>query len=97
LQGPQGWTDERVIVFTEYRDTQTWLAGLLTARGLSDDRLGMLYGGLGDARRHQLKRAFQASPNRRARDRPPCGPARAHLRPRCPSERDFKIFFGART
>ncbi len=25
----QHWTDERVVVFTEYRDTQRWLAGLL--------------------------------------------------------------------
>lgn len=59
-----GWSDERVIVFTEYRDTQTWLAGLLTARGLGGDRLGLLYGGMDDARRDQLKRAFQAAPDR---------------------------------
>jgi len=58
------WTDERVIVFTEYRDTQTWLAGLLGARGFGGDRLGLLYGGMDDAGRDHLKRAFQAAPDR---------------------------------
>jgi superfamily II DNA or RNA helicase len=57
-------SDERVLVFTEYRDTQVWLAGLLGARGLGGDRLGMLYGGMDDAQRERLKDAFQASPDR---------------------------------
>ena len=62
---PEGeWTDERVVVFTEYRDTQVWLAGLLGARGLGGDRMGELYGGLDPARREHLKAAFQASPTR---------------------------------
>jgi ERCC4-related helicase len=62
---PNGsWTDERVVVFTEYRDTQVWLAGLLGARGLGGDRMGQLYGGLDPARREHLKAAFQASPSR---------------------------------
>ena len=40
---PDGrWSDERIVVFTEYRATQTWLAGLLEARGLGGDRLGLL-------------------------------------------------------
>jgi len=57
-------SDERVIVFTEYRDTQVWLAGLLAARGLGGDRLGLLHGGMDDARREHLKDAFQAAPDR---------------------------------
>jgi hypothetical protein len=63
---PDGdWADgERVIVFTEYTATQDWLAGLLTARGLGGDRLGLLYGGMEDHRREHLKAAFQASPDR---------------------------------
>ena len=62
---PQGeWTDERVIVFTEYRDTQVWLAGILDARGLAGERLGLLYGGLDEDRREHLKAAFQAKPDR---------------------------------
>ena len=55
---------ERVIVFTEYLDTQTWLAGLLEARGLGGDRLGLLRGGMDERRREHLKAAFQAAPDR---------------------------------
>lgn len=58
------WNDERIVVFTEYRDTQTWLAGLLNARGLGGDRLGLLYGGMDTAAREHLKAAFQAPPAR---------------------------------
>lgn len=62
---PDGtWNDERVVVFTEYRDTQIWLAGLLGARGLGGDRMGELYGGLDPTRRDRLKAAFQARPDR---------------------------------
>jgi len=62
---PDGkWNDERVVVFTEYRDTQIWLAGILGARGLGDDRLGLLYGGLEEKHREHLKAAFQAPPDR---------------------------------
>jgi superfamily II DNA or RNA helicase len=57
-------SDERVIVFTEYRDTQVWLAGILGARGLGGERLGLVYGGMDDARREHLKNAFQAAPDR---------------------------------
>src|SRR6202035_5837333 len=44
---PKGvWNDERVIVFTEYRDTQRWLVEHLTSRGLGGDRLEQMYGGM---------------------------------------------------
>ena len=55
---------ERVIVFTEYVDTQVWLTGLLQARGLGGDRLGLLHGGMDERRREHLKAAFQAAPDR---------------------------------
>jgi hypothetical protein len=55
---------ERVIVFTEYKATQQWLAGILTARGLGGDRLGLLFGGMDEKKREHLKAAFQASPDR---------------------------------
>ena len=32
-----GWNDERVIVFTEYRDTQKWLIDLLLTHGFGGD------------------------------------------------------------
>ena len=62
---PDGqWNDERVVIFSEYRDTQVWLAGLLGARGLGGEHLGLLYGGLEPGKREHLKAAFQASPER---------------------------------
>src|SRR5215218_5867613 len=47
--GRQAWTDERVIVFTEYRDTQRWLHEQLASR-LPDAgrRIALLHGGLDD-------------------------------------------------
>ncbi|MGH3222753.1 MAG: DISARM system SNF2-like helicase DrmD [Streptosporangiaceae bacterium] len=63
-QGGDRDSGDRVIVFTEYRATQTWLAGLLTARGFGGGRLGLLYGGMEEHRREHLKAAFQASPDR---------------------------------
>ncbi|MGH3998684.1 MAG: DISARM system SNF2-like helicase DrmD, partial [Pseudonocardiaceae bacterium] len=56
--------DERVIVFTEYVDTQRWLADLLESRGLGGDKLGLLFGGMDERRREHLKAAFQAAPDR---------------------------------
>ncbi len=57
------WSDERVIIFTEYRATQKWLHGLLAALGLAGgDRLLTLYGGMDTAEREAVKAAFQASP-----------------------------------
>jgi superfamily II DNA or RNA helicase len=61
---PEGvWSDERVIVFTEYRDTQVWLQELLAARGLGGDRVELLYGGMDVERRERIKAEFQASPD----------------------------------
>ncbi len=58
------WSDERVIIFTEYRATQKWLQTLLAARGLTQDgRLMTLYGGMDTAERERIKAAFQASPD----------------------------------
>jgi superfamily II DNA or RNA helicase len=57
-------SDTRVIVFTEYRDTQVWLAGVLAARELGGKRLGLLHGGMDPVRRDRLKDAFQAAPDR---------------------------------
>lgn len=59
-----GWTNERVIIFTEYRDTQRWLHQLLTTTGLGGgERLAMLYGGMPTDQRERVKAAFQASPD----------------------------------
>jgi ERCC4-related helicase len=58
------WSDERVIIFTEYRATQNWLQTLLAAEGLTEgERLMTLYGGMDDEKREQVKAAFQAHPD----------------------------------
>lgn len=61
---PNGtWSDERVIVFTEYRATQKWLIDVLTANGFGgQDRLMTIYGGMDADKREAVKAAFQASP-----------------------------------
>lgn len=56
------WTNERVVIFTEYRDTQLWLEQLLRAYGLGEDRLAMLHGGMDPQERELLRLAFQAAP-----------------------------------
>lgn len=62
---PNGrWNDERVVIFTEYRDTQRWLAELLVAHGLGGSRLQLLYGGQNEAERERIRNAFQADPER---------------------------------
>jgi ERCC4-related helicase len=59
------WTDERVIIFTEYRATQKWLHTLLSAQGLAgEERLMVLYGGMDEDDRERIKAAFQASPEK---------------------------------
>jgi superfamily II DNA or RNA helicase len=64
-----GWTGERVIIFTEYRDTQKWLHDLLLARGFggkNGERISLLYGGMDTETRERTKAEFQADPTRSA-------------------------------
>jgi superfamily II DNA or RNA helicase len=62
------WSNERVIIFTEYRATQNWLYGLLAREGFAEKgpdgekRLLMLYGGMDTRERETIKAAFQANP-----------------------------------
>lgn len=62
---PNGeWNDEKLIVFTEYRDTQAALFELLANRGLTaDDRVVMLHGSVSSEERTKIKEAFQADPS----------------------------------
>ncbi|MUL42053.1 helicase [Streptomonospora sp. PA3] len=56
------WTDERVVVFTEYRDTLDWLRDLLRQQGLGGDRVEVLHGGIATDERERLRLAFQKDP-----------------------------------
>ena len=58
------WNDERVVVFTEYRDTQRWLLDLLEKHGLAEaGRVELLYGGMDDDERASIMRSFQRDPS----------------------------------
>ncbi|MFC8566435.1 DISARM system SNF2-like helicase DrmD [Streptomyces sp. NPDC057245] len=62
--GPLGdWTDERVIVFTEYRDTQRWLYEQLIAAKYPKERIALLHGGQDPKEREEVKTVFQESPD----------------------------------
>ena len=57
------WTNERVVVFTEYRDTQIWLKDLLAQEGMAGEQVQLLFGGMEQQRREQLRLAFQEPPD----------------------------------
>jgi len=58
-----GWSDERVIIFTEYRATQKWLQDRFVSAGLADPgRLAIIYGGMDSDDRELVKAAFQSDP-----------------------------------
>jgi len=60
----EGRWDRRVIIFTEYRDTQDWLSRLLHDAGLADEgRLELLHGGMDADKRNQILAAFQTDPS----------------------------------
>lgn len=57
------WTNERVIIFSEYLSTQKWLIDILTQAGYGGpDRLMTIYGGMDKEKRETIKAAFQADP-----------------------------------
>lgn len=63
---PDGkWSNQRVIIFTEYRATQNWLQEVLASEGLTGgDRLLTMYGGMRSEEREAVKAAFQTAPEK---------------------------------
>ncbi|OJW60005.1 MAG: hypothetical protein BGO65_00265 [Afipia sp. 64-13] len=66
LDGQQ-WNRRRLIIFTEWEDTRSWLErrlreGLADTDGI-DDRIGVFSGATGSDRREQIKHAFNADPD----------------------------------
>ncbi|MDR3084344.1 MAG: DISARM system SNF2-like helicase DrmD [Streptomyces sp.] len=59
------WLNERIVVFTEYRDTQEWLYDLLQQEELTDGgRVERLHGGLSAEERERIRLGFQTDPSR---------------------------------
>ncbi len=59
---PTGESTERVIIFTEYRDTQRWLYERLLTAGYPAQRLALLHGGQDEQDREHVKNVFTADP-----------------------------------
>ncbi|MGI6656335.1 MAG: DISARM system SNF2-like helicase DrmD [Desulfobulbus sp.] len=57
------WNEKRVILFTEYRATHSWLHQILAANGYGGDRLMYLHGSMLPDEREAVKAAFQAHPD----------------------------------
>ncbi|MBB6173000.1 hypothetical protein HNR23_003060 [Nocardiopsis mwathae] len=60
------WGDQRVIVFTEYRDTQRWLHEQLNAAGYGGSdgrRIALLHGGQDPRERERVKSVFTDRPD----------------------------------
>lgn len=57
------WNGKRVILFTEYRATHTWLQQILATHGYGGDRLMYLHGSMPPDEREVVKAAFQAHPD----------------------------------
>jgi len=62
LRPDSQWNDKRVILFTEYRATHSWLFEILTGEGFGKECLMILHGGMDTEEREQVKAAFQADP-----------------------------------
>jgi superfamily II DNA or RNA helicase len=63
LKSDGRWNGKRVILFTEYRATHSWLHQILTANGYGGDRLMCLHGSMLPDERESVKAAFQAHPD----------------------------------
>ena len=60
---PSGkWNNKRVILFTEYRDTHSWLQSILAHNGFGGERLMVMHGSLLPEEREAVKAAFQTTP-----------------------------------
>jgi ERCC4-related helicase len=65
LRPNKKWSNNRVIIFTEYRATQNWLQTVLATEGFSGgDRLMTMYGGMDSDQREAVKAAFQTDPEK---------------------------------
>ena len=61
LEPASGWDDQRVVLFTEFRDTLVYLQRLFANLGWGD-RVLELFGGMPTSKREQVKRAFNEPP-----------------------------------
>lgn len=58
------WSNERVVVFTEYAHTVEWLTRVLRQKGYSDDRLAVIQGSTPPEQREYIRSQFTADPSK---------------------------------
>jgi len=58
-----GWSNERIVVFTEYVATLDWLREVLESRGLGGERLAVIEGSVDAETREVIRARFSASPS----------------------------------
>ena len=56
------WTNERVVVFTEYADTLHWITTVLGSQGYDQDRLVVIQGSTPPEERELIRARFNADP-----------------------------------
>ncbi|WP_328519609.1 DISARM system SNF2-like helicase DrmD [Kribbella sp. NBC_00359] len=56
------WSNERVVVFTEYVDTLEWMRSVLTSAGYDSKRLALIHGQTPQEDREDIRRRFNADP-----------------------------------
>ena len=58
------WSNERVVVFTEYAHTVEWLTRVLRQKGYNDDRLAVIQGSTSPEEREYIRSQFTADPTK---------------------------------
>jgi superfamily II DNA/RNA helicase len=58
----KGWSDERVVIFTEYAHTVDWLTRVLRQRGYVEERLAVIQGSTKPEDREYIRAQFTADP-----------------------------------
>jgi superfamily II DNA or RNA helicase len=58
------WSNERVVVFTEYAHTVDWLTRVLRQRGYTSDRLAVIQGSTPPDEREYIRSQFTADPSK---------------------------------
>ena len=60
------WGNERIVVFTEYVDTLTWIRDILRQRGIEDERVAIIDGSTDAETRELIRAEFNEDPTKTA-------------------------------
>lgn len=62
LKDGNKWNNERLVIFTEYKDTLDYIVEQLMKSGVEEERIIQLYGGMEMQKRESIKEAFEIHP-----------------------------------